>query len=301
MARGNADPSAPRSVSHRRKAACQSCRTLARSSATIAGLVAPFAQATALNVYIQTDGGPKLPLDPATKLMVQRLDEILDGVERLNTLLNCQSATRTPPQLHPENGSMPSHGHDEAVVIEHSRGYPQIPACRATADTVLTWRIWRDKYGADERISTVFHSTGPNRRDTQGDDGNQRHQSSGITDASNNTRGGLTSLTDERIPSLIDNFLQNVYTKSPVLDVENLVRHGRKAAEHGVGWDGMLCLILIACALGCIARPFDECLLVRNHEMHSPALHRVTSTSENSFASLFAKDLQAGESCFVLA
>lgn len=35
--------------------------------------------------------------------------------------------------------------------------------------------------------------------------------------------------------------------------------------------------------------------------MHSPGLHRVTSASENSSASLFTKDLQAGESCFVLA
>lgn len=83
----------------------------------------------------------KLPPDPTTKLMVQRLDEILHGVEGLNTLLNRQSATRTPPQLHPENSSMASHSYEEAVVIERSRDYLQIPACRTTADTVLTWPI----------------------------------------------------------------------------------------------------------------------------------------------------------------
>lgn len=236
--------------------------------------------------------------------MVQHLDEILHGVEGLNTLLNRPATTRTPPRRQRENNSMTSHSHEEAVVIERSRDYLQIPACRTTADTVLTWPIWRDKYGADSLISIVFHLTGLNRPHSKGDCENQRRQSSGVADASNNivvVSGGLTSFTDERIPSLIDNFLQNVYTKNPVLDVEDLVHHGRKAAEHGLGWDGMSCLILIACALGCIARPFDECLLIWNQKMHSPGLHRGTSTSENSSASLFTKDLQAGESCFVLA
>lgn len=243
--------------------------------------------------YVYLDGGPKLLLDPATKLMVQRLDEILHGVEGLNTLLNHQSATRTPPRLQRENSSMASHSHEDAVIIERSRDYLQIPACRTTADIVLAWPIWRDKYGADSLIGTVFHSTGSNRTDSKGDSASQRRQSPGITDAANDifvVSGGLTSLDDERIPSLIDNFLQNVYTKNPVLDVEDLVRHGRKAAEHGLGWDGMSCLILIACALGCIARPFDECLLVRNQETHSPGLQRVQSTSESSSALLFAKE-----------
>jgi hypothetical protein len=293
------DPTAPRSVPHRRKTACQSCRTRKVKCDNRRPCCAFCLSSGVECVYL--DGGPKLPLDPATKLMVQRLDEILHGVEGLNTLLNHQSTVRTPTQVQRENSSMASHSHEEAVVIERSRDYLQIPACRTTADTVLTWPIWRDKYGADSLIGTVFHSTGSNRPEIQGDGGIQRSQSS---DASNDifvVNGGLTGLADERIPSLIDNFLQNVYTKNPVLDVEDLVRHGRKAAEHGLGWDGMSCLILIACALGCIARPFDECLLVRNQEMHSPGLSRAPSTNDGSSALLFAKDLQAGESCFVLA
>ena len=114
--------------------------------------------------------------------------------------------------------------------------------------------------------------------------------------------GGLVSLYEERIPTLLDRFLQNVYTKNPIFDVEALVRHGRKAAEHGLGWDAMSCLTLICCALGCIARPFDECLLIRNQELNAGALNGGTaSASENSSAVLYAQDLQAGESCFVLA
>jgi hypothetical protein len=42
-----------------------------------------------LNV-LYLDGGSKLPLGPATKLVVQRVDGILHGVEGLNTLPNQQ-------------------------------------------------------------------------------------------------------------------------------------------------------------------------------------------------------------------
>ena len=77
------------------------------------------------------DGGSKLPLGPATKLVVQRVDEILHAVEGLNILLNQQrTAKRTPPQIPREDGSMASHGY----VIDPSRGYLQILACRAIAD-----------------------------------------------------------------------------------------------------------------------------------------------------------------------
>src|ERR1700722_18109575 len=141
---------------------------------------------------------------PATKLTVQRLDEILRSVEGLNTLLNHQGTA--------------SHSLEESIVIGRSRDYLQIPACRTTTDTVLTWPIWRDRYGAESLIGTVFHSTASNRPDSQGDGGNQRRQLLGLTDASHDifvVSGGLTSLADELIHSLINNFLQNIYTKIP--------------------------------------------------------------------------------------
>jgi hypothetical protein len=98
-----------------------------------------------LNV-LYLDGGSKLPLGPATKLVVQRVDGILHGVEGLNALPNQQgTAKRTPPQMPREDDSMASHGYNESVVIDPSRGYLQTLVCRTTADTVLTWPIWRDK------------------------------------------------------------------------------------------------------------------------------------------------------------
>jgi len=153
------DPSALRSVPHHRKTACQSCRTRKVKCDNRRPCCA-FRLSSGVECVNLDWWRSKLLLDTATTLMVQRLDEIPHGVEDFSTLLNRRSTTRAPPQLHPENNSMASHSHEEAFVIERSRDYLQIPACRATADTALTWPIWRDKYGTDSLISTVFHSTG---------------------------------------------------------------------------------------------------------------------------------------------
>jgi hypothetical protein len=92
------DPSAPRSAPYRRKTACKSCRTRKVKCDNRRPCCAFCLSSGVECVYL--DGGSKLPLDPATKLMVQRLDEILHGVEGLNTLLNRQATTRTPPHPH---------------------------------------------------------------------------------------------------------------------------------------------------------------------------------------------------------
>lgn len=88
-------------------------------------------------------------------------------------------------------------------------------------------------------------------------------------------------LDDEKIPVLVDSFLLNVHTKNPILDVEALMQKSRQASIHGLGWDAWSCCILLACALGSVAKPFKD-------DASSPRL-----------ASL--KELQMGEHCFVLA
>lgn len=68
----------------------------------------------------------------------------------------------------------------------------------------------------------------------------------------------VAPLDEQRIPSLIDRFLENVHTKNPILDVETLVRKSRSYASKGLGWDGYSCLLLTACALGLVAKPFGS-------------------------------------------
>ena len=106
--------------------------------------------------------------------------------------------------------------------------------------------------------------------------------------------GGLLPPNEERIPLLVDKFLVNVHTKNPVLDVQRLVRQSRLVAVKGLTWDGWSCLVLMASALGTIAKPFAaSATAVGSPEREYP-----------SFASggpASSEELQQGESYFVLA
>ncbi|KAL2830036.1 hypothetical protein BDW59DRAFT_29634 [Aspergillus cavernicola] len=64
-------------------------------------------------------------------------------------------------------------------------------------------------------------------------------------------------IREEDVPSLIQSFLENVHTKNPILDPNELRNMSRYIGEDGFQWNGPSCLILIACALGTISRPFS--------------------------------------------
>ena len=185
----------------------------------------------------------------------------------------------------------------QTSTIEPSRDYLQIPPHRTTADTILTWPIYANRYETNSLIQPLFapnlYSNGSNCSHATGDES--------IAKDLVVVPGGLQPLPDEKIPSLIDNFLQNVHTKNPILDVESLLKHGRKAAEIGLGWDAPSCLVLLACALGSVARPFEQSLTTVETISNSGSSFRRLSQDPVSSATLFAKDLQQAESCYVLA
>ena len=169
---------------------------------------------------------------------------------------------------------------------ETSRDFLRIPPHRASADTILQWEIFHGRYPPNALIGVLF---APDSSDLPP---SHRSPASPAHDLIISPKG-LTPLDEEQIPSLIDRFLTNVYTKNPILDVESLVKHGRRCADHGVGWDGWSCLVLIACALGSVAKPFDRSV--------APAAHRNRRNSNASSAQMYSKELQQGDSCFTLA
>lgn len=176
-------------------------------------------------------------------------------------------------------------------MLEPSRDFLQIPPHLMSADTILEWPIFQEKYPREALIGGLFQP----RENTEPSAG----ESSNVAPVDDFIRfRGLLALDDERIPSIIDRFLQNIHTKNPILDVESLVKHGRKCAEHGVGWDGLSCLVLLACALGSIARPFDTAIAQQtalpqaNLEKESPSVRSLD---------IHAQELHQGESYFALA
>ncbi|KAF9893075.1 hypothetical protein FE257_012486 [Aspergillus nanangensis] len=66
------------------------------------------------------------------------------------------------------------------------------------------------------------------------------------------------SVQDDDMVLLAERFLSYVHIKNPVLNVSGFKRHVRDVAMNGLRWDGQSCLILLACALGCVAVPFNS-------------------------------------------
>ena len=221
--------------------------------------------------------------------MLERLDQILAGVNSI--------ASSIPPASSPETvhstatrPTQTSFGSLE-VFNESSRDYLQIPACVTTADAALTWPVFEGRFSPDTLVGIIFNS-GEHDIDRSPSSETQNNHSHPASDDTYHVPGGLQFLPDERIPILIDRFLECVHTKNPILDVDALLRYGRKAAENGLGWDAPSCLVLIACALGSIAHPFDFAPSNEMVEGSSPGLNS---------SSLFARELTQAESCYVLA
>ncbi|KAJ4337301.1 hypothetical protein N0V87_004801 [Didymella glomerata] len=59
------------------------------------------------------------------------------------------------------------------------------------------------------------------------------------------------------LTALAENFLLCVHSRNPFLDVDHLRRCVSVVAELGPSWDPPSCLVLLAAALGAIAKPLD--------------------------------------------
>jgi hypothetical protein len=165
-------------------------------------------------------------------------------------------------------------------IQEPSRDFSHIPPHRTTADNVLTWPVFGGKYHSNYLIQPLLS-------DKEFADP-QLHSSQ--TDERDNfvLLNSLPPLEEERIPALVDGFLQNVHTKNPVLDVETLVLKSREAATQGLKWDAWSCILLLACALGSIAKPFGAWEARPDGE----------TWTQNPCST---EDLRRGENCFILA
>ncbi|KAJ6099548.1 hypothetical protein N7467_001083 [Penicillium canescens] len=97
---------------------------------------------------------------------------------------------------------------------------------------------------------------------------------------------------EDKVPELMEQFFLLVHIKNPIVDEKELKNYARRAVEEGLGWDEGSCLVLLACALGTIAVPF-QCA----HEMATldPAEYRKLPTP------LVASRLEEAESYFTLA
>lgn len=173
----------------------------------------------------------------------------------------------------------PLHFQRAANAEEMSKDYLTIPSSNTTADSVLTWPIFQAQY-PPEHLTNILLASNPREKD-------------GSESEEFVVQGDFEPLSDERIPMMIERFLQNVHTKNPILDVDALIRYGRKAAMDSPGWDAPSCLVLLACALGSVALPVEAAVADRvGVNPYAPA---ATSSA------VYEGELRLAESCYYLA
>lgn len=166
---------------------------------------------------------------------------------------------------------------------EPSKDFLQIPSHRTTSDTVLAWPVFDGRFPSMPLLGAFLGG--------KADEHSQDEQQAA---AYFTVDGGISSTEEERLPILVDCFLQNVHTKNPILDVEALVLQVRRIASEGLRWDPWSCLVLMAAALGSIAKPFEAAVV------NSPTTNR-SSPEFFQDRPTTQEDLRRGESYFVLA
>ncbi|KAK1823327.1 hypothetical protein LTR12_002176 [Friedmanniomyces endolithicus] len=227
-------------------------------------------------------------LESATELLNSKLSRLQDGVDKLQELaqlrhVNCRAATEQPYEAYVDTASTTAQV-DAEHITESSSEFLQIPAQRTTADAVLRWEIFEDRYPPSALVGMQCSGGGAQDQDSSNE---------GETFT---VRSSVLAPNEEQIPSLIESFLRNVHTKNPVLDAEQLVRQARIVASDGLGWDAWSCLVLLAAALGRIAKPFDAALAIPASSNACCTSHFVSSTDPANTA----EELEEAESYFVL-
>ncbi|WPG99794.1 Hypothetical protein R9X50_00261300 [Acrodontium crateriforme] len=260
----------------RRKTACHTCR-MRKVKCDAVRPVCSLCKSNGSDCEYDNPPGEKLTLELAAQSLHEKLDQLQRGIDTLTGGTGRFSGDLTGSVYSSIEGAHPHHEqHPIPAVAEPARDFLQIPEHRSSADSVLLWEIFENRYPRNALIGSLFKS------EIQGVDELLLNE----TDVFN-PRKGLKPPDEERIPQLVDSFLQNVHTKNPILDVESLVKHARLSATDGLGWDAKSCLVLLACALGSLARPFEAVAAVDSE--HAP------------LDSDRVRILQSGESYFVWA
>ncbi|PVH85798.1 hypothetical protein DL98DRAFT_37513 [Cadophora sp. DSE1049] len=160
--------------------------------------------------------------------------------------------------------------------------YLTIPSSRTSPDATLQWPVFENKYPPNFVIRAVLNDRdGCEDLDTRG---------LGRLDLQAiRSRGAKLGIGEDGTMELVNRYLNFVHVKNPIVDASMIRQHARVMMEEGPGWNDESCLVLIACALGSLAKPYHLGPILQHPEPGS-------SSIEDS-----RTDLEIAESYYTLA
>jgi hypothetical protein len=116
--------------------------------------------------------------------------------------------------------------------------FMEIPSSRTTADTILLWPIFEEKFPPEYLIAPLFQTNLENL-----DDGSNMQQDETLLRFSA-IEASRPSFREYEVDELVEKFLLYVHIKNPILDVKTLKSYAQRVVEDGPGWDGGSCLVV---------------------------------------------------------
>ncbi|KAE9373064.1 hypothetical protein N431DRAFT_336998 [Stipitochalara longipes BDJ] len=211
------------------------------------------------------------PLDHSALVIIERLNEVIQRLDTHIPWTGPGTSSTLPNQSLLHDGfsqnvigqsfsespevSQVHVSHSEHVQGNSVEEFMKIPASRTNADTILLWPIFNGEFLPNHFVDMLFRT-----EHVVNDDSTVYRSSEAV------------GIKERSVKDLVENFLAYVHIKNPILDVETLRIHAKRLFEDGPGWDGMSCLVLLACALGALAEPYEQ-VCDKPSEANSRTLH----------------------------
>ncbi|KAH6718437.1 hypothetical protein BKA61DRAFT_302044 [Leptodontidium sp. MPI-SDFR-AT-0119] len=209
--------------------------------------------------------------DPASLLILDKLHQTLQKLSEIEQEVKGQNrtgnativndlrspSTTTVQQVVGSSTTSPGyhHGssHDSTHTNEHGAGACnrtpltsspsdslEVPTAFGSTEAILTWPIFNGRWSSNVLSNEILIGNVPSAH---------AERESG--------KRASVGINEENVPFLVESFLQLVHSKNPVFHTQQIRVAARQVAECGFGWDASSCIVLLACALGAIARPYS--------------------------------------------
>ncbi|KAK7408949.1 hypothetical protein QQX98_008893 [Neonectria punicea] len=195
-------------------------------------------------VCVYEDSQDISSFDPASLLILEKLNQVLSRLDQ-GQVSGPETTFPTISSEEVEIAAAPAvqKNHEAEVQDQDSDAQSDqlhIPSSRTNVDAILQWPIFGGRFPPSYITDTVFELECADDAPT----------------ASLGTNTTAIGVDEEGILDLVQRFLDLVHIKNPILDVRTLWSYARTVLEDGLKWDAASCLVLITCALGCVATPF---------------------------------------------
>lgn len=224
--------------------ACRLCRARKTKCSNARPTCALCESLDAVCVYEEMNDLSKL--DTASLVIIGRLDQILDKLD------SKESISAPPPQTDDASKSaiqLKATSENRSKFDQESNTTClKIPTCRTSPNAILTWPIFNGRYPRNHLNDCIFEA--------QYDETMAGQSTCGPLEPLGATTSPSIDL--EAIPKLVELFLTRVHIKNPVVDIRAVRDYARTVSRDGPAWDLASCLVLLVCALGSVAQPFED-------------------------------------------